>query len=147
MHRVFQTLGARIADRSQRVDESTATLDAAMSRHLSVARQAWLRAAPGVVRYDFARLLKLRRSALAQQVGAMETAVMRGLDKRGNRLNHVRAMLGERNPLTILQRGYSITRNASGRIVRDAQSLAAGSEISVRLGRGEVGATVRSVRT
>jgi exodeoxyribonuclease VII large subunit len=146
MHRVFQTLGARIAARGQRVDESTAALDAAMTRHLSVARQAWLRAAPGVVRYDFARLLKLRRSALAQQVSAIETAVARGLDNRGNRLGHVRAMLGERNPFTILQRGYSITRNASGHIVRDAQALAAGSEISVRLARGELGATVQSVK-
>jgi exodeoxyribonuclease VII large subunit len=146
MHRVFQTLGARVAARGQRVDESTAALGTAMSRHLSAARQAWLQAAPGVMRYDFARLLKLRRSALEQQLSTMQTAVARGLDNRGNRLSHVRAMLGERNPLTILQRGYSITRNASGRIVRDAQSLAAGSEISVRLARGEMGATVRSVK-
>lgn len=146
MHRVFQTLGARIATRGQRVDENTAALDTAMSRRLSVARHAWLRTASGAMRYDFARLLKLRGSALTQQVRGMEAALARGLDGRRSRLKHAQAMLGERNPLAILQRGYSITRDASGRIVRDAQSVAAGSEISVRLAHGELDATVRIVK-
>jgi exodeoxyribonuclease VII large subunit len=146
MHRVFQTLSARIAARGQRVDEGTAALDAAISRQLSLARHAWLRTASGVMRYDFARLLKLRGSALAQQVSRMDAALARNLDIHRNRLRHAQAILGERNPLAILQRGYSITRDGSGRIVRDAQSLAAGSEISVRLARGELGATVQSVK-
>jgi exodeoxyribonuclease VII large subunit len=146
MHRVFQTLGARIAARGQRVDEFTAALDAAINRRLSLARHAWLRTAPGVVRYDFARLLELRGSALAQRVRELEAGVARVLDGRHNRLKHAQAMLGERNPMAILQRGYSITRDASGRIVRDAGSLTAGSEISVRLARGELGATVRNVK-
>jgi len=117
-----------------------------MSRHLSLARNAWLRTAPGVVRYDFSRLLKLRASALAQKVSGIDAALARNLDSRRNHLKHVRAVLGERNPLAILQRGYSVTRDASGRIVRDARSLATGSEISVRLARGELGATVQSVK-
>jgi exodeoxyribonuclease VII large subunit len=146
MHRVFQTLGARITARGQRVDECTTALDAAINRRLSLARHAWLRTAPGVVRYDFARLLQLRGSALAQQVRALEAGVERVVDGHRNRLKHAQVMLGERNPLTILQRGYSITRDASGRIVRDAGSLAAGSEISVRLARGELSATVRNVK-
>jgi len=61
-------------------------------------------------------------------------------------LKHAQVVLGERSPLAILQRGYSITRDASGRIVRDARLLAAGNEISVRLARGELGATVQSVK-
>jgi exodeoxyribonuclease VII large subunit len=146
MHRVFQTLAARIAARGQHVDESMAALDAAISRRLSAARHAWLRTASGVMRYDFSRLLKLRRSSLAQQVSRMDAALARNLDIHGNRLKHAQVVLGERNPLAILQRGYSITRDASGRIVRDARLLAAGNEISVRLARGELGATVQSVK-
>jgi len=146
MHRVFQTLGARITARGQRVDECTAVLHAAIDRRLSLARHAWLRTAPGVVRYDFTRLIKLRESALAQQAREMEAAMARVVEGSRSRLKHAQAMLGERNPLVILQRGYSITRDASGQIVRDAQSVAAGSEIAVRLARGEVGATVRRVK-
>jgi len=146
MHRVFQTLAARVAARGQHVDESTVALDAAINRRLSAARHSWLTTASGVVRYDFARLLKLRGSALVQHVRGMHAALARNLDVHRNRLRHAQAMLGERNPLAILQRGYSITRDASGRIVRDAQSLATGSDISVRLARGGLGATVRSVK-
>jgi hypothetical protein len=48
--------------------------------------------------------------------------------------------------LTILRRGYSITRDAAGRIVRDAAQVSLGDDISIRLSRGELGATVRSRR-
>lgn len=146
MHRVFQTLGARVAARGQHVDESTAALDAAINRSLSGARHAWLKTTSGVMRYDFARVLKLRGSALAQHVRGMDAALARNLDIHRNRLRHAQVVLGERNPLAILQRGYSITRDASGRIVRESQSLAAGNEISVRLARGELGATVQIVK-
>jgi exodeoxyribonuclease VII large subunit len=44
--------------------------------------------------------------------------------------------------LTILRRGYSITRDAAGRIVRDAAQVALGDDISIRLSRGELGASV-----
>ncbi|MCJ7502864.1 MAG: exodeoxyribonuclease VII large subunit, partial [Acidobacteriia bacterium] len=55
----------------------------------------------------------------------------------------VEAVLKERSPLTILRRGYSITRDAAGRIVRDATQVSLGDDLSIRLARGELGATVR----
>jgi exodeoxyribonuclease VII large subunit len=58
----------------------------------------------------------------------------------------VEAILKERSPLTILQRGYSITHDAAGKIVRDAEAVALGSDISVRLARGELGATIKERR-
>jgi exodeoxyribonuclease VII large subunit len=56
----------------------------------------------------------------------------------------VEAILKERSPLAILERGYSITRDAAGKIVRDAEAVALGSDISVRLARGELAANVRA---
>jgi exodeoxyribonuclease VII large subunit len=55
----------------------------------------------------------------------------------------VQAILKERSPLAILQRGYSITRDAAGKIIRDAEAAALGSDISVRLARGELAATIK----
>jgi exodeoxyribonuclease VII large subunit len=63
--------------------------------------------------------------------------------ERRNRLVQIDALLKERGPLTILNRGYSITRDAQGRIVRDATQVALGDDLSIRLARGELGATVR----
>ena len=51
--------------------------------------------------------------------------------------------LNERSPLTVLSRGYSITRDSQGHIVRDAAGVAIGDDVSIRLARGELGATIR----
>jgi len=145
-HRVFQTLGARLARRAQRVDEAVSNLNAAVRRRLSAARHEFLRLAPGVVRYDFDRMLELRRAALDNRRRRLEAALARRLIHDRNRLERLRAILAERNPVAILKRGYSITRDAAGRIVRDAGQVAAGSEIAVRLARGEVEARVTAVK-
>jgi exodeoxyribonuclease VII large subunit len=146
LHRVFQTLATRLAERAQRVDETVAALDAALSRRLNSARQELMRISPGVVRFDFERLLKLRRTAVEARRRGLDEALQRRLMQSQNRLMHLGAMLGERNPLALLNRGYSITRDASGRIIRDAGTVAPGSDIAVRLAHGELGATVREVK-
>jgi exodeoxyribonuclease VII large subunit len=143
MHHAFQTLATRLAERAQRVDDAVASLERSMRSRLNVARQEWLRASAGVVRYDFRRLLGLKRAALADRWGRFDAAFRRFLTERNNRLAQVEAILKERSPLTILQRGYSITRDAAGKIIRDAEAVALGSDISVRLARGELAVTVK----
>jgi exodeoxyribonuclease VII large subunit len=143
MHHAFQTLATRLAERAQRVDDAVASLERSMRSRLNVARQEWLRASAGVVRYDFRRLLGLKRAALDDRLGRFDAALRRFLTERHNRLAQVEAILKERSPLTILQRGYSITRDAAGKIIRDAEAVALGSDISVRLARGELAATIK----
>ena len=146
MHRAFQTLGARIMARAQRVDEAVAALNAAVRRRLNHARHELLRAAPGVVHYDFQRALRLRRALLAERRNRFEGALERTLTGGRNRLGHLRAILTERNPAAILNRGYSITRDEAGRSGRQAHAVVPGSAITVRLARGELGATVARVK-
>ena len=143
MHHAFQTLATRLAERAQRVDDAVASLERSMRSLLNRARQEWLRASAGVVRYDFRRLLGLKRAALEDRLGRFDAALRRFLTERHNRLAQVEAILKERSPLTILQRGYSITRDAAGKIVRDAEAVVLGSDISVRLARGELAATIK----
>jgi exodeoxyribonuclease VII large subunit len=141
--RVFQTLGTRIARRAQRLDEAAAMLSTAMRARLSLSRNEFLRIAPGVVRYDFERLLMLRRATLHDRARRLGEAWMHRSTERRNRLDQLHAILGERNPLAILERGYSITRDAGGRIVRDAEMVEPGSDIRVRVARGELEASVK----
>jgi len=49
----------------------------------------------------------------------------------------------ERDPLRILDRGYSITYDSSGKVLRSTDQVVPGDNISVRLARGELAATVR----
>jgi exodeoxyribonuclease VII large subunit len=146
MHHAFQTLATRLAERGQRVDDAVASLEGSIRSRLNVARQEWLRTSAGVVRYDFRRLLGLKRAALDDQAGRFNVAFRHFLTERHNRLAQVEAILKERSPLTILQRGYSVTRDAAGKVIRDAAAVALGSDISVRLARGELAATVKDRR-
>ena len=143
MHRAFQTVATRIAERAQQVDDGVASLDRSMRSRLNEARQEWMRASAGVVRYDFRRLLGLKRAALDDRWGRFDSAFRRFLTERQTRLAHGEAILKERNPLGLLQRGYSVTRDAAGKIVRDAEAVPLGGDISIRLARGELEATIR----
>jgi len=143
MHHAFQTVATRIAERAQQVDDGVASLDRSMRSRLNDARQEWLRASAGVVRYDFRRLLGLKRAALDDRWGRFDFAFRRFLTVRQTRLAHVEAILKERNPLALLQRGYSVTRDAAGKIVRDAEAVTLGSDILIRLARGELEATIK----
>jgi exodeoxyribonuclease VII large subunit len=143
MHHAFQTVATRVAERAQQVDDGVASLDRSMRSRLNEARQEWLRASAGVVRYDFRRLLGLKRAALDDRWGRFDSAFRRFLTERQTRLAHVEAILKERNPLALLQRGYSVTRDAAGKIVRDAEAVTLGSDILIRLARGELEATIK----
>lgn len=144
MHRVFQTLTTRLRERAQLVDELVAEMHRLTRRRLHAAQQEWVAASQGIVRYDFRRLLRLKRAALDERATRLETHFRGFLVERRNRLTQVEALLRERSPLTILNRGYSITRDAAGHIVRDAARVEIGDDVAIRLARGELGATVRA---
>jgi len=144
LHRVFHTLAARLAESAQQVDEEVGRLERGVRQRLRTAREGWWRASAGVVRYDFRRLLALKSATLEERIREFEVEFRRYVLERKNRLSQVEVILRERSPLAILNRGYSITHDASGKIVRDAAAVSLGSEISVRLARGELGATVKS---
>ncbi len=143
MHHVFQTMRTRIGERAQRVDDCVVDLNRLIREKLSESRHLWLEASAGVVRYDFRRLLSLKRTELDERGVRLQSEFARLLTERRNRLVQFHALLNERSPLTILNRGYSITRDAQGHIVRDAAQVAVGDDLSIRLARGELGATVR----
>ena len=147
LNRVFETVLARLAARAQRVDDAVVHLERTMRGRLSGVRHECLRVSAGIHRYDFRQLLGLKRSELAERVTGFETGFRRLVTERRNRLANAEAILQERSPLAILNRGYSITRDAEGKVARDAANVPPGSEISVRLARGELGATVRERKT
>ncbi|MCK6388353.1 MAG: hypothetical protein L6Q65_12240, partial [Zoogloea sp.] len=64
------------------------------------------------------------------------------LERRKSRVDALAQHLAHLDPRGVLARGYSITRNAAGEIVRDASTLAPGSGIRVELHQGSVNATV-----
>jgi exodeoxyribonuclease VII large subunit len=89
-----------------------------------------------------ARVGKLRR-ACEQRSAEMLTRMDRLLIARRRRLESAALRLQERSPFQLLERGYSIVYDASGRVLRSPDQVDIGGEINVRLARGELDATVR----
>ncbi len=146
MHRVFQTLRAKLAERAQRIDDAAADLERLIGGRVNSARHAWLHASAGVVHYNFLRLVSLKRATLDANIRSLDIQLKLHLSEWRNRLSQSEAILHERSPQAILNRGYSITRDVAGKIIRDVREVAIPSEISIRLARGELDATVRSKR-
>jgi exodeoxyribonuclease VII large subunit len=143
LHTVFQTVAARVTERAQRVDDAVAEMNRLVAQRLSDSRHRLLETSAGVIRYDFERLIRLKGAALAERDVKLASEFSTYLNDRKSRLAQATAILGERSPLTILNRGYSITRDAAGKILHDAAQVAAGDDISIRLAHGELEATVR----
>lgn len=72
---------------------------------------------------------------------AMET----GLQDARERLGLAAASLDALSPLAVLQRGYAIAQDASGKPLRDAATVNTGDQVSVRLAKGKLNTRVETV--
>jgi exodeoxyribonuclease VII large subunit len=80
-----------------------------------------------------------RRMETAETVAAQTMRL--ALARRKSALDQCGAKLSQLSPLRILERGYAIVSNPHG-IVKEAAAAPAGSEIHVRLAKGELDAVV-----
>ncbi len=74
-----------------------------------------------------------------------DVAIETKLHQARERLALAAASLDALSPLGVLQRGYAIAQDASGKLVRDARSVAPGDELSVRLAKGKLGTRIERI--
>jgi len=87
---------------------------------------------------------RVRLEALAR---ALERTARRHAERARSQLAAVAGRLDSLSPLAVLARGYAIVWNANTRaIVRRADECAPGDRLRVRLGEGELAATVENTR-
>jgi exodeoxyribonuclease VII large subunit len=82
--------------------------------------------------------VELADQRLTHHAANLARRLPRCLDDLGNDLAHAEARIRAHDPQRALARGWSITRTADGRLVRDAASLAAGDAIVTTLAGGDV---------
>lgn len=117
-----------------------AQLDASMAHGLRRHRDHLNRAAFGLGR-TVPRTEKLGGNIglLAQRLG---TAIREQHRRRLNRLENIAAALAHLNPEATLARGFSIVRDAGGKLVTDAASLHPGQTVSLYLAHGSAEASI-----
>jgi exodeoxyribonuclease VII large subunit len=103
------------------------------------------------VRFRLARVdLRARVNRLQRQgqkcADELASRVERLLMAKKRRLEAATLQLDERSPFALLERGYSIAYDALGKVLHSPDQVAPGDAISVRLARGQIGATVRHTK-
>jgi exodeoxyribonuclease VII large subunit len=73
---------------------------------------------------------------------ACDAAIDGKIQEGRERLGLAAASLDALSPLGVLQRGYAIAQDASGKLVRDAASVNVGDEVNVRLAKGRLNTRV-----
>ncbi len=112
---VFQKMEFAVKHLMRRLHTSCATSEARIERMMNMT-------------------LQIRSSLAAIQEHGMSMAC--------SNLSHIIRSLENMNPLTVLSRGYSITRNASGAILKKAKDAKTGDHVDIRLSEGSVHAVV-----
>jgi hypothetical protein len=116
-----QALRSGLQQRQQRIDESALRLTHELKNAVSVQRQRL----PGLQQTMTHRL----ESALAE---------------RKQNLRRLEVQLRALNPLSVLNRGYSLTLTDDGTVVRDAASVKKGDLLTTRFAKGTVTSEVKN---
>ena len=85
-----------------------------------------------------AERIRSSRQLVAQLAARLASAAGRSVDAAHYRIERLRAGLASLDPNAVLARGYSITRNAGGEVLRDAARVAEGERLVTTLFKGWV---------
>jgi exodeoxyribonuclease VII large subunit len=88
--------------------------------------------------------LGLARTSLAVFDEKNRSAMRRILNRSVERLGLGMTSLDALSPLSVLNRGYSITQKRSGEVVRDPSNVLAGEKLDIRVAKGKIRAEVLS---
>jgi exodeoxyribonuclease VII large subunit len=88
--------------------------------------------------------LRTSRQLLVQLAARLASATARRIDYFDAQVERFKASLISLNPTAVLERGYSLTRNAQGEVVRDASRVVEGERVTTTLARGWIESEVRS---
>jgi exodeoxyribonuclease VII large subunit len=123
---------------TQRVDQLRNRLAAAAGHAVREKSRALEDAARHLAAHRPERQLQRRAEHLERLRGQLDRAATRRLDDAAARLTRVRALLRALGPESAFERGFSITTDAYGRIVRSTADVSAGDELRTRVKDGVI---------
>ncbi len=128
------------ADLLASVETAAHRLRSAMQRRIAELRMG-VDASGGRLRHPAARVAELRQRA-DRYAMLLERALRARIAMPVRRLAELTSTLDALSPLAVLERGYSLAADTSGRLVRDAAELRDGDRVELRFHRGRAGADI-----
>jgi exodeoxyribonuclease VII large subunit len=89
------------------------------------------------------RSTRLGRERLARSADRLQAALDQRLERRRRDLERVAAQLDALSPLKVLDRGYSVARSASGKVLKHVTAFSPGLDFTLRVADGDVAARVK----
>jgi exodeoxyribonuclease VII large subunit len=133
----------RMNDHLQRLDDLQTSLLRCMRAGWNRHREKLLGLRQRLSRLKPSRAIPLRRELLAEVSLRLHENAEHALFVRKQKLLVARERLRLLSPLNVLERGFSVTRDAAtGRVVRDASKVTAGHVLLTQLHRGQVTSVV-----
>jgi exodeoxyribonuclease VII large subunit len=142
-HGAFARMKGVINRRHQRLDDLKFRLERAERGLLERHRRRWEMAAAAVRHYDARRILSGIGKEMDGRIAEMSATMRTSLLRRRARFETLSGQLEALSPLAILERGYALVFEASGKLLKDATRVKPGDDIQVRLAHGEIRASVK----
>lgn len=140
--RLFAALDSRCDHDALRLDRLVEALERTLS-HAGARledRTAHLLARFGACAARLADAAERRRLRLDSALAGLSAALRLALTRADARLNELDARLRLLSPYAVLDRGYSLTTRADGRIVRSVRDVRPGERLSIRVADGTIAA-------
>ena len=146
-HGAFARIMDSIRRRQQKLDDLLYRMAHAERNRLEGQRRKFEILSAAVRHYDLRRVLSGIRKELDNQVTAMSSAARNFLLTKRLRLGQLTAQMEALSPLAILDRGYALVFDANGKLLKDAAKAKSGDEITARLSKGTIAATVKKLKS
>jgi exodeoxyribonuclease VII large subunit len=141
-HGAFARMMDAINSRQQKLDDLLFRLERAERQVLEQQRRRWETASAAVRHYDVRRMLAAIRQQLDARVENISAVMRQTLLQHHGHLDRLAGQLEALSPLAILDRGYALIFDASGKLLKDASKVKTGDTISARLAHGTIDAQV-----
>ena len=133
----------RIRDAQQRLDHARETLQRCLAHKIDSYKRGLLHVTRALQARSPARELMIRRNRFADLHRRLVASPARLLESAQHRFQRIEGILRVLGPQATLRRGYSITLNEHGRIVRTITAVRPKMKIRTRVSDGEFGSEVQ----
>lgn len=134
--------GRRLSGWAQSLDYLGERIESALANRLSLCRSEVESARRSLASLQPERELSRARERLAQGEAALHLSLSRALAARTRHLTNLGSLMESLSPESILKRGFSVTTDASGQLVKSADQVKPGEKILTRVAEGEFSSVV-----
>jgi exodeoxyribonuclease VII large subunit len=141
-HGAFARMMEVIRQRQQKLDDLTHRMELAERAVIEKSRRRWETISAAVRHYDVRLVLAGMQKELDSRTTALAAVMRNVLLQHRVRSERLETALQSLSPLAILDRGYALVFDSTGKLLKDADAVKIGEEISARLAQGQIQAAV-----